>query len=53
MYNNFTIIEHGHEKARFNVITFNFLAFNLNEINSLHILLCLRPCHICEKNKSP
>lgn len=43
MYNNFTIIEHGHEKAHFNVTTFNFLAPNLNKINSLYILLCLHP----------
>jgi len=52
MYNDIGIIEHGHEKAHFNVTTFNFLVPNLNNINSLHILLCLHPCHIFEENKS-
>lgn len=52
MYNNFTIIEHGHEKAHFNVTIFNFFASNLNKIHSLHIVLCLHPCHILEENKS-
>jgi hypothetical protein len=52
MYNDFRIIEHGHENAHFNVTTFNFLPSNLNKINSLHISLCLHPCHIFEDNKS-